>query len=1050
MSNVHLCFSFWSILPTILHAQLDDMRFAPISVEQGLSNFSITAIVQDQQGFLWIGTEDGLNKYDGYTFTVYKTDPADTLALRNSFIRCLYVDREGNLWVGSTGLYRYNPATDKFDRFENVVRNSPSLIDKNVNAMIEDAQGVFWIGTDAGLYHYRVGSAGILPASQGGALRSPQLAKIFPQQQVCTHYQHDPHDPTSISDDVITAIFADRAGTLWIGTNAGLNRYDQQKNTFIRYRHAPNNPRSLSQDVIFCIREDPKQRGVLWIGTNAGLNQYDQHKDEFVRYPLDPRDQIRDVIFALYEDRQGVLWAGTMHFGLWRYEAATGRFIRFLHDTEASTSLSQSRVPCIYEDRSGILWVGTYRGGLNRHVRRQAAFQHYKIDKEVYAVLEDRSGNLWLGTDFYGLFKNDWQRGRWVQYVHDPQNPKSLGGDGVRAIREDREGKIWIGAGAVVSRHNLEADNFVSFHYPSGNSQNSGCKVLYEDREGELWLGTIGRGASLNHWEREKKTFTSCLLDSQDTEVWSLAEGKAGELWVGTFGRGLYRLDKKTKASVPGPFSLNNSHALQTIYSLYVDTTGGVWVGTFGEGLNRYNPRNGKIEQYTERDGLPDNFVKSILPDAHGNLWLSTDKGLSKFNPRMRTFRNYTVQDGLLSNVFLSGAAYKSRAGRLFFGCDKGAIAFHPDSLKDNEHVPPIAITQFKVFEESLPLPLPRFLRDAALPELRLSYLQNFFSFEFAALDFSVPEKNQYAYQLEGFDRDWIRAGTRRYANYTNVPPGEYVFRVKGANNDGAWNETGATIKITIVPPFWKTWWFTNLFWVILVVVMSGTIRYIEVRKLAERLRALEKQQALERERVRISQDMHDEVGASLTEIAILSELARKDLRGGKEAESRLQKISERAREVIDNIGEIIWAINPEHDRLDDVSAYMRQYAGRYLMAAGLKYRCEFPEALPEIHLSAEARRNLFLVFKEALHNIVKHASAGEVLLRLSCTAQRLELFITDNGKGFARENVSHFGSGLLNMKKRIEAIGGNFALQSRPEGGTQISVTVELAMPVS
>lgn len=1022
MSSVRFGFGLLLILPAALHAQLDDMRFDHISVEQGLSNFSVTAIVQDQQGFLWIGTEDGLNKYDGYTFTVYKTDPTDTLALRNSFIRCLYVDREGNLWVGSTGLYRYNPTTDKFDRFENVVRNSPSLIGKNVNAMIEDAQGEFWIGTDAGLYRYH------------------------PQQHVFTQYRHDPHDPTSISSDAIISIFADQVGRLWIGTNAGLNRYDPQKNTFIHYRHDPNDSRSLSHDYIGCIREDPKQRGVLWIGTNAGLNQYDPQKNTFVRYPLGPQDTDPDVIFALYEDRQGVLWAGTMHLGLWRYEAATNSFTRFLHDTEAPTSLSQSRVPCIYEDRSGILWVGAYRGGLNRHVRRQAAFQHDKIDKEVYAVLEDRSGNLWSGTDYYGLFKNDRQRRRWVQYVHEPQKPRSLGGDGVRAIREDREGKIWIGTGVVVSQYNAEADNFVSYHYPSGNSYNSGCKIIYEDREGDLWLGTIGRGAGLNHWEREKKTFTSCPLDSQDTEVWSLAEGKPGELWVGTFGRGLYRFDKKTKASVPGPYSLSNSHALLNIYALYVDTTGAVWVGTFGEGLNRYNPRNGKIEQYTEREGLPDNFVKGILPDAHGNLWLSTDKGLSKFNPRTQTFRNYTVQDGLLSNVFLSGAAYKSRDGRLFFGCDKGAIAFHPDSLKDNEHVPPIAITQFKIFEE--PLPLPK--ADAGLAELRLSYLQNFFSFEFAALDFTVPGKNQYAYKLEGFDKDWIHAGTRRYANYTNVEPGDYVFRVNGANNDGAWNETGATIKITIVPPFWKTWWFTSLFWVTLVVVMSGTIRYIEVRKLAEKVRDLEKQQALERERVRISQDMHDEVGASLTEIAILSELARKKLLPEKEAENQLRKISERAREVIDNIGEIIWAINPEHDRLDDLSAYMRQYAGRYLMMAGLKYRCEFPEALPDIHLSAEARRNLFLVFKEALHNIVKHAAAGEVLLRLACTSGRLELFITDNGKGFARENMSHFGSGLLNMKKRIEAIGGNFTLQSQPEAGTQISVAVELPLPVS
>jgi streptogramin lyase len=420
--------------------------------------------------------------------------------------------------------------------------------------------------------------------------------------------------------------------------------------------------------------------------------------------------------------------------------------------------------------------VGTYRGGLNRYVRRQAAFQYYKIDKEVYAILEDRSGNRWLGTDFYGVFRNDQQRQRWVHYVHDPQNPKSLGGDGVMAICEDQEGKIWIGTSGVVSRYNSEADNFVSYHYPSGNSKNSGCKILYEDREGDLWLGTNGTGAGLKHWDREKKTFTSCPLDSQDTEVWSLAEGNEGELWVGTFGRGLYRFDKKTKVSVPYPCGLNNSHEMSTIYSLYVDPVGAVWAGTFAEGLKRYDPRTKQVEQYTEREGLPDNFVKCILPDAHGNLLLSTDKGLSKFDPRTRTFRNYTVQDGLLSNVFLSGAAYKSREGRLFFGCDKGGLAFHPDSLRDNEHI--------------LPLPLPVQIFDGAA--LRSKPVQRFrssslhrqnFSFEFAALDL-LCQKNQYAYKLEGS----TEIGFTPEPDTMPITPTSILgimFLREGSNNDG-------------------------------------------------------------------------------------------------------------------------------------------------------------------------------------------------------------------------------------------------------------------------
>jgi signal transduction histidine kinase len=393
--------------------------------------------------------------------------------------------------------------------------------------------------------------------------------------------------------------------------------------------------------------------------------------------------------------------------------------------------------------------------------------------------------------------------------------------------------------------------------------------------------------------------------------------------------------------------------------------------------------------------------VKGILPDGEGNLWLSTDKGLSRFEPKTQMFRNYTKKDGLHHNVFLSGAYHRGRDGRFYFGGESGVTAFHPDSIKAKRCVSPVVLTSFKVFDQSLPLP--RSL--ASTREIRLSYKQNFFSFESAVLDYSIPEKNQYAYMLEGFDRDWIHAGVRRYASYTNVPPGEYVLRVKGANSDGVWNEGGVAVKITITPPLWETWWFTGLFGVALLVTIGGTIRYIEIRKLRERLRELEKQQALERERLRISQDVHDEVGAGLTQIAILSELAKIDLKRPQAAEAHIQKISERARQVIDNIGEIIWAINPKHDQLGDLAAYLRHYAVQFLMTTSIKYHCEFSDSSPDIHLSAEARRNLFLVFKEALHNIVKHAAATEVVLRLTCTDQRREILICDNGRGFSPEH---------------------------------------------
>jgi len=314
---------------------------------------------------------------------------------------------------------------------------------------------------------------------------------------------------------------------------------------------------------------------------------------------------------------------------------------------------------------------------------------------------------------------------------------------------------------------------------------------------------------------------------------------KNGDLWIGTFDGGVNRLDQKTgvftryRHDSQNPQSLNNN----AVYSIYAEANGFIWIGTFGSGLNRLDPNTGQAIHYTDRDGLPDNFVKSILPDANGNLWLGTDKGLSRFNPQTGAFKNFTVKDGLLSNQFLSAAYFKNREGRLFFGSEGGVIAFYPDSLKDNPYVPPVVITRFNVFDK--PLPLPRAL--SALEEIKLSYRQNFFSFDFVALDYTAPLKNQYAYQLEGFDPDWVQSGTRHYASYTNVDPGEYVFRVKGSNSDGVWNEQGAAIKIIITPPFWQTWWFRTLA-IFSVLASAFTWHQIRIRRVEEKRQALEQQ----------------------------------------------------------------------------------------------------------------------------------------------------------------------------------------------------------------
>lgn len=1022
--GVGLFLNFLWQTPAILRAQTDDLRFDHLSVEQGLSNFSITAIAQDHHGFLWIGTEDGLNKYDGYEFTVYKPEPGNEQSLPNSFVTSLCVDRHGSLWIGmEDGVRRYDPDTDGFVLPTVAGDSTTNLSDKYVTAIVEDHLGTLWNATGEGLYQYDQ------------------------EKRALVHFRHDPRDSISIASDGVYSVFEDRAGGLWIGTAVGVDRYDRRSNSFTQLRCDGPHLSHLSDHKTLCIAED--RHGTVWFGMASGLHRFDRRANAIVPYHPDPQHASRDLVFDIYDDSRGQLWIGTFHHGLWRYDAATGGFSRFQHDVQKPRSLSQDRVTAIFEDRSGLLWIGVYRGGLNRFERRHAEFRHYKLDYDVSAILEDRKGDLWLGTEYAGLFRQsraDRQRGRWVRYGHDPADSQSLSNDQVKVICEDRQGHIWIGTAEGLNRYS-GADDFIRYYHELRNDQFVTNKVIYEDQEGTLWVGTLERG--LSRLDREKGRFTYYPLNEQTGEhyeVRSIISGGENDLWVGTFGAGLHRFDKTSNTFVRYQHNDEAPYAgrMNAIYSVHADASGFVWAGTFGAGLNCYDRRTGHFNYYTERDGLANNYVKAILPDAAGNLWLSTDRGLSRFNPQKGRFTNYTVDDGLLSNVFLAGAAFRSPDGRLFIGGEKGCISFHPDSIQDNLQPPPVVITRFKVFERTMPLPKAL----VSLDRIRLSYRQSFFSFEFAALDFAAPARNKYAYKLEGFDPKWVQAGDRRYASYTNVDPGEYIFRVKAANHDGIWNEEGVALRIIITPPFWKTWWFTVLLWGSIVLLAGGSVWYTKVRKLRERIRALERVQALERERLRISQDMHDEVGASLSEIAILTELAQRGLAKPHPAQNHLNKISERAREVIDNIGEIIWALNPKYDLLDDLAAYLRHYAGRYLSMAGLSYRCDFPEKLPSFHLTAEARRSLFLVFKEALHNIVKHAAATEVVLRLTGTPLELELVICDNGRGFAVDQPQFFGNGLESMKKRITDLQGTFRIQSQSPGGTQICVVLPVSIP--
>lgn len=793
------------------------MRFAHLTFEQGLSQNSALTLVQDRQGFMWFGTLDGLNRYDGYEFKVYKPDPDDPGAISDKFISALLEDSDGFLWVGTDqgGLNRFDPATETFTSFRADPKDPGSLSSNTITAIIEDSVGALWIGTNDGLNRF------------------DRTTQTF------TVYRPRPGDPRSLSFQSITAIVEDQDRALWVGTSDGLNRFEPETGEFTVYRHDPEKTGSLSSSWVRSLYRD--RAGTLWVGTQGGgLNKYDSQAGTFSAYqaqPGDPQTLSENTVVALVEDRQGVLWAGTRN-GLNKFDRTTEKFTAYYHEPASPSSLGSSTILSLYEDRSGILWVGTQGGGISRLTPLARTFSLYRHDPTdptslssnfVWSIFEDSAGTLWVGTAS-GLNRFDPESEAFTVYRHDPADPTSLSYDVVTYILEDRTGRLWVATDNGLNIFDRETEKFtVYLNDPAAPTSLSSNAVgqLYEDRAGRLWIATLD---GLNRFNPETNSFTAYKHDPEDPHslseygAWAIVEDRAGNLWVGTGGGGLDKFDRATgkftvfRHDPDDPYSLSGD----IVISLYEDRAGVLWIGTFEGGLNKFDPATETFTAYTEKDGLPNSTIYGILEDDSACLWLSTINGLSRFDPASKTFKNYDIKDGLQSNEFSVRSYFESKAGQMFFGGIEGLTVFDPAQVTDNPFVPPVVLTAFHKFNE--PLALEQSLQQ--LSEIDLSYQDYVISFEFAALDYTDPSENQYAYKLEGFDPDWVQAGSRRFASYTNLEGGNYVFRVQGSNNDGVWNEEGLAVRLKVATAPWKTWWAYLLYVLALSGIVLGYVRY--------------------------------------------------------------------------------------------------------------------------------------------------------------------------------------------------------------------------------
>lgn len=806
------------------------LSFWHLNVENGLSQLSVLSSAQDSAGFLWFGTANGLNRYDGSHFKVYINDPSVKRSLSSNYINALYCDRQKRLWVGTSGgLNLYDPVRDAFDHSQGHNDNSQGDGGKGlpsglVFSIFQDSRGAMWIGTGDGLYFWN-GSPG-----------SPFL-----------HYSRE-NLPGIFLSDTVRSFREGSNGQIWIGSAKGLIRVGLRQgapdwSNIKIYLHEKDQPGSLSDDYVNTIAAD--QWGGLWIGTQrGGLNKYRPGSDDFIAFMHDegssgkvenqgiPNNSIRCIIRGW----KGKLWIGTQ-LGLCQVDPADNSIHTFQADPEDPKSLSHNSIYTLLRDVRGTIWIGTYFGGINAADSIQTPFPVFKTSKSgkgisnnvVSSFAEDEHHNIYIGTEGGGLNYFDRRSGQFTSYQNTERDPRSLASNLVIAVYTDRDNHIWVGmVRGGLALFNPGDRHFVKvplYDRKGIEILNTGVEALIEDGAGRLWIGT-GKGLLISDNRKERfviRPFPGVDGRIADLSVTALIKDQKGNIWIGTT-TGMYIAATGDTMIRPTPITAN-------IHCIHAGTDGNLWVGLNYGGLCRYDPLSRQSIVLTEKDGLPNNDVVGILEDSSAILWISTANGLSRFDSRTGSCKNYTSSDGLPGNGFNKHAFFKDSGGQLYFGGYNGFTSFRPDKIESNDFIAPLAFTSVRVFDKQVIIGDETGLLDQNLRYLKkisFRHDQNEFSIGFALLNYVKPEKNRYAYQLTGFDRNWIYTASPA-ANYTNLPAGNYTLLVRGANNDGIWGKPVA-LGIEILPPFWKTWWAYTIYLILAASLVFLFSRYLFIR----------------------------------------------------------------------------------------------------------------------------------------------------------------------------------------------------------------------------